>query len=76
MDIAVFVKIYNKVQDFEEELYKKFTYEQNNSTTYELANYQVETDGGKVNIKVGSADEIKEKYSKDLKIVRLSAATH
>ena len=28
IDIATFVKIYIKVQEFEEDLYKKFSYEQ------------------------------------------------
>lgn len=76
MDIAVFVKVYNKVQDFEEDLFKKFTYEQNNAANYELSNYQVESKDGKVEIKVGSAEEIKEKYSKDLKIVFFFSQLH
>ena len=28
LDIATFVRVYMKVQEFEEDLYKKFTYEQ------------------------------------------------
>ena len=69
MDMATFVGLYTKVRNFEEELYKKFTYEQNSNETYELRNYEVELVGGNVNVNVGSAEEIKEKYSNELKIV-------
>ena len=69
MDMATFVGLYTKVRSFEEELYKKFTYEQNSNETYELRNYEVELVGGNVNVNVGSAEEIKEKYSNELKIV-------
>lgn len=71
MDMTLFVSLFVKVKSFEEELYKKFTYEQSHANAYELSNYQVETGDGRVNINVGSAEEIKEKYSTELKIVFL-----
>lgn len=72
MDMALFVTLYVEVKKFEGELYKKFTYEQNNANTYELGNYQVITSDGKVTINAGSVEEIKEKYGHELKIVFLS----
>jgi hypothetical protein len=69
MDMALFVTLYMEAEKFEKELYKKFTYEQNSAGTYELGNYQVSTGEGKVNINVGSVEEIKEKYGHELKIV-------
>ena len=67
--MALFVALYVEVEKFEKELYKKFTYEQNNTGTYELGNYQVTTGDGKIAINVGSVEEIKEKYKSELNIV-------